>query len=1015
MEGAIKYERVVSLAEETSVAKLARWIRPGSRVLETGPATGVMTKLLKNQLNCDVVCVEVDSEAAKRAEQYCRRMIVADLNSDTWIEEIKNEEPFDYIIFADVLEHLINPKETLLKVKKFLSTDGEILISIPNIGYSGVIYDLMRGKFEYRRDGILDETHLRFFTRSSVEKLLEESGISACEWDRTVLSPEFSEFKLDRKKVGESLYKNLTALPDSDTYQFLIRAKIGGNKAEADPVVRETKDSDQLLISKAYFDYGNGFSEENSIVRSISFNKSFYQLEFTTEASSNATRIDLFDRAIPFTISKIQIINKSGIYNLWTPSEGKFSSKFGLSGVEEFSINNNSYFIPNNDHFSLLIGEPLSAQTTIKIEFSISVSESLSSDLFSVQDKLTELESLKLNIVELTNHYRLASDQLEKLKVEADSSNKRISELSSSKTILEQDLISLRRKISSLEQDLTKNHIILTGILNSWSWKLSRPIRGAGKLLRFLIDFRGNLTTYINKSIQSIVLSSVKKTELFRIIKFFKLDSFCNPYEIYQARFNPTLSDLKLISEKSNSLSYKPKFSILLPTYKSNPKWLIEAIRSVQSQAYPIWELCIADDGSNDPGIRSILSAFSSYDKRIKVVFREKNGHISEASNSALEMASGDFVVLLDHDDKLSPQALFRLAEALNNDEKIDVIYSDEDKLQHDGVRAEPTFKPKWSPEYLLSFMYTGHISAFRTKLVRSVGGFRKGFEGSQDYDLMLRVTEKTEKIHHIPEILYHWRAHNESVAGNLDSKPYAFKAAKEAIQSAINRRGFSTAIVESSTCKGLYKIKYSQESYSVAFFPIEANDNKEVEIIRRLRDFCLINQGKVVAVGSAKCQEQLLSLSHWFWNPSIGAVGPCMTYEGGKKVYSCGATTHKNSIKRNFQDIPSDLIGYRGRLKVPFNVSLLTPPFILFRAEFLPKENFQTLEGFFAAICFSAISKNLRCLVDPSVKLELNTEITNLNEHDYNILVNTFSLREDYYIPKGFIDYYGRNSFPHE
>ena len=207
------------------------------------------------------------------------------------------------------------------------------------------------------------------------------------------------------------------------------------------------------------------------------------------------------------------------------------------------------------------------------------------------------------------------------------------------------------------------------------------------------------------------------------------------------------------------------------------------------AQLYPDWELCIADDASTDPTVRRVLEEYKARDARIRVVYRLENGHISASSNSALEIATGEFIALLDHDDELPEQALYENAVLLNEHKDADMIYSDEDKLNEDGKRHSPFFKPDWSPDTFLSHMYTCHLGVYRTELVRGIGGFRVGYEGSQDYDLVLRLTEKTERIYHIPKILYHWRAIHGSTALTYDSKNYAYIAGLKAIREALDRR----------------------------------------------------------------------------------------------------------------------------------------------------------------------------------------------------------------------------------
>ena len=244
----------------------------------------------------------------------------------------------------------------------------------------------------------------------------------------------------------------------------------------------------------------------------------------------------------------------------------------------------------------------------------------------------------------------------------------------------------------------------------------------------------------------------------------------------------------------------RPKISILVPVYNVDEKWLRLCIDSVLAQIYPNWELCIADDRSTAEHVRPVLSEYAGKDERIKVVFRTENGHISAASNSALELAEGEFTVLLDHDDELSEDALFWVADEIARSHDAAIIYSDEDVIDERGRRHDPKFKPEFSRDLFYSFNLLTHLSAFRTALLRSIGGFRVGLEGSQDYDLALRAIEQIaeHEIRHIPRVLYHWRAIRGSVAYSMDEKPYAHENARRALREHFARTGREADVVES-------------------------------------------------------------------------------------------------------------------------------------------------------------------------------------------------------------------------
>ncbi len=240
--------------------------------------------------------------------------------------------------------------------------------------------------------------------------------------------------------------------------------------------------------------------------------------------------------------------------------------------------------------------------------------------------------------------------------------------------------------------------------------------------------------------------------------------------------------------------AYRPKISVLLPVYNVEPKWFLKAVQSVRDQHYDNWELCIADDCSTDPQLRKAFATLSD-DARIRFVSRTENGHICAATNSAADLVTGEFIALLDHDDLLAPQALFEIVRRLQTKLDTDIIYSDEDKIDAAERRYDPQFKPDWSPELLLSYNYVNHFTCIRKSIFESVGRYRIGYEGSQDHDLLLRATECTNRIEHIPQILYHWRALPSSTATAAGVKTYVHTAGRRAVEDALRRRGVSAML----------------------------------------------------------------------------------------------------------------------------------------------------------------------------------------------------------------------------
>ena len=365
-------------------------------------------------------------------------------------------------------------------------------------------------------------------------------------------------------------------------------------------------------------------------------------------------------------------------------------------------------------------------------------------------------------------------------------------------------------QIGNLNQAVAERDQVLRQILYSNSWRITRPLRtvrsffsASSNVVLVALRRSGGIRAAISKSV------SVFKREGWKGLVL-RVSSDRNDYSEWILRYD-TLTDEARATMRAHTASYshKPLISVLMPTYNSKPEWLIEAIESVRKQIYLHWELCIADDASSDKRIRPILEGYAQKDPRIKVVYREQNGHISAASNSALGLATGEWVALLDHDDLLSEHALFWVADAINRDPAARLIYSDEDKIDGAGRRFAPYFKCDWNVDLFYSHNLFSHLGVYRANLLGEIGGFRQGFEGSQDYDLALRCIERIapKQIHHISRVLYHWRMHAKSAAQSADNKPYAMLAGERALNDHFQRQ---TVNAVSKLIGHGYRVRYA-------------------------------------------------------------------------------------------------------------------------------------------------------------------------------------------------------------
>ena len=345
-------------------------------------------------------------------------------------------------------------------------------------------------------------------------------------------------------------------------------------------------------------------------------------------------------------------------------------------------------------------------------------------------------------------------------------------------------------------------------VLKRAAKRIAGPIRAVFLLLKSRGFAARRIPFLIKKSCQLLCREGFKG--FWHKAVFYGKLSHGDRYQSWLEQNRLSEQDKLEIERRISELPYQPRISVLIPVYNVEEKWLRKCLDSVVNQLYPNWELCIADDASTGPYIKKVLEEYRSSDQRINVAYREKNGHISAASNSALAMASGEFVALLDHDDEITPDALYENVSLLNRHPDTDMIYSDEDKINEEDKRHSPLFKPDWSPDTFLAQMYTCHLGVYRTELVKAVGGFREGFEGSQDYDLVLRLTEKTSKIFHIPKILYSWRETSLSTSFNPASKPYAHENGLRALNEHLSRKYKNReAWCESTKWDFVYDVRY--------------------------------------------------------------------------------------------------------------------------------------------------------------------------------------------------------------
>ena len=502
-------------------------------------------------------------------------------------------------------------------------------------------------------------------------------------------------------------------------------------------------------------------------------------------------------------------------------------------------------------------------------------------------------------------------------------------------------------------------------------------------------------------------------------------------YDLWISENTLTETDIENAKQNIASMSYTPVFSILVPIYNTDPEYLLPMIESVRNQIYPHWQLCLVDDSSPKTYLKQILEHEALQDERISVQLNDVNQGISVTTNDALAMAKGDYIALLDHDDEISIDALYENAKVINEHSDVGLIYSDEDKMEMDGTRLEPYFKPDFSPDLLHTNNYICHFTIIKKSIANDIGGFREGLDGSQDHDIIIRAAAASERIVHIPRILYHWRKIPGSTAVEYDSKSYAWEAGRKAVEDQLQKQEEGVH-VEFGTLKGTYRVHREIHGEPLVSIIIPFKDKPElldscldsilnrssyqnIEIIgvsnnseqeltfARMQHFseldsritfveknvpfnfsAICNYGVEQAKGeyivllnndieiiSTDWIEQMLQNAQ---RPEIGAVGGKLLYPDGRIQHAgvvagmVGAAGHPHKF------FPDNHIGYHGRLHMAYNVSAITGAMMMMNTA-----KFKEVGGFDADnlavayndidLCLKLLSKGYYNLFTPHAK----------------------------------------------
>lgn len=746
-----KYTQTPAFTDNTSQGLIANRIKKNEKILEFGCAQGEMAKFLTENLNCSVWGIEISEEAIAQAKPYLKKAICADIEEYQWEKEIENER-FNVVIFADTLEHLKNPEKALIAATKYLEPDGRIVFSIPNIAHADIISKLLYDRFDYTSYGILDNTHLHFWGRNNLSELCANASLFLKEISATYAAPGSTEQFFSHDNTVNTF---INQHGRHDIYQFVCTAynKDYAEKNSLNFVLNIPQNTP--FTTKVYFDRGAGFTTNESIVITHDNPNS---IDFCVDNLEDVDKL------------RVDLCDFAGYISQNESFEIDSSPAFPDSSINSIEMDDVHILFQNDPQYIFNLQKKASVfhmKADMISAFDFQKLEKFISDINSEKNiTLSELSSQKEKNAALT-------DELSRYKIHYETA------------IAQRE--DLKRQLDCVKMQYAT-------VTNATFWKITKPLRIFCDLLKRIPPFK----------IAFKFFSNLKNYGLKYTIKKIR-----RKLKVKKAASAPIITEKALKRQREKKFERDIKISILVPLYNTPTKFLKEMISSVIAQTYSNWELCLAD-GSDEKHlyVQKICEDYSNKNSRIKYRKLEKNLGISENTNACIDIATGDYLALFDHDDILHPSALHEVMNAICLHDA-DFIYTDENTFYNNPSNAFcPHFKPDYSPDTLRSYNYICHFSVFSRNLLNQVGRFSAEYDGSQDYDIILRLTEKAKKIVHIPQILYYWRSHKNSVASDISAKPYTIQSAKKAIFDHMKRLGLN-GTVKDSMIPSTYKIEY--------------------------------------------------------------------------------------------------------------------------------------------------------------------------------------------------------------
>ncbi len=763
-DNSFKYTDAISLNDRTSHALLFSLAEKDAKVLEFGCGTGLFAELLRDKLGCTVTGIELSPEAAELARGRLFRVLCLDAEDTAW-EMALAGETFDTVIVSDLLEHLKDPVALLRRVSPFLSENGKILFSVPNVAHADVLAALSDNRFDYTEKGLLDNTHLRFFAEKNLPAFFDAADLHLTYLDATVCEAGATEQRTSG--LPAATLRLLSEGPSALAYQFV---GIAHKKDYAARTGLSFHSNIPLAANggtmRAVIDTGTGFDGDEILLPSPTAKEDAVLL-----LPEGARRLRLF-------------VRREHEYLIHSP-------RFLLSG-KEVSPSDSYGVLPFGD--SLLLTE-----NGAYLEFDISHKEGT----FCFSGEVSPIASDAVWQNTLKTADTLAALQADVLRYadECEKAKQTVAKEKKALAALEEKLAQATAQITDLQNSLSLTKQDYTVVTSSKIWRITKPFRATLDAIKRILR-KIPLLVKLKKGLSYLFKHGIRSTRL-------KLRERSRARK--SARKAANYSKEKLQNQRNHKFEKEILFSVLVPLYNTPQKFLAEMIASVQAQTYAHWELCLAD-GSDDAheDVGKYCLAHAAKDRRIKYRKLEKNLGISDNTNACIDMATGDFIALFDHDDILHPAALYEFMCAI--EDGADFVYTDEATFESPSLKKIITLhhKPDFAIDNLRANNYICHFSAFSREVLEAAGRFRRAFDGSQDHDMILRLCEKAKKVVHIPKILYFWRSHPLSVAMDINSKTYAIEAGKAAVKESIERSTGMQATVESSRAfPTIYRVKY--------------------------------------------------------------------------------------------------------------------------------------------------------------------------------------------------------------